>query len=274
MEVTRPALSLDGVEFGYPGGPLVLRGVSLQIDPGQGVALFGPNGAGKTTLTRLAMALLHPARGTVITAGMDTEGRRPEEFASRAGYLFQHPEAQLFARNVRNELAFGPRQLGWTPDRVAERVGELLDQLGLAHVALEHPYDLSTPLRRMVALGTALAASPALLLLDEPTAGLDRASRRVVCRVVDAFRHAGGAVLAVTHDMEFAADTLERGIILVNGGIAADERIPDALAIGRTIGLAPPGPVEVIVNIGLTVPDWRRETLARALSGHCLTTGH
>ena len=113
MDAMTP-LVLESVRFGYGIEP-VLEGVSLRVAAGEGVALLGVNGAGKTTLTRLAMALRHPSAGRVLTAGRDTAGRQPEDLADVAGYLFQHPEAQLFARTVHAEVAFGPERLGWHP---------------------------------------------------------------------------------------------------------------------------------------------------------------
>ncbi len=215
------ALRMDQVRFAYGSAP-VLDGVSLQVGAGEGVAILGANGAGKTTLSRLAMALLHPGAGRVVTAGYDTAGRRPEDLAVAAGYLFQNPEAQLFARTVRAEVAFGPERLGWSPARRREAVDGVLGELGLASVADHHPYDLPQPTRRLVALAAALVVTPKLLILDEPTAGLDRSARARVAEVVAARRAAGTAVLAVTHDLGFAAAVLDRAIVLGEGRVAHD----------------------------------------------------
>jgi energy-coupling factor transporter ATP-binding protein EcfA2 len=222
------ALALDGVRFGYGARP-VLDGVSLRIGAGEGVALLGANGAGKTTLTRLAMGLRHPDQGRVTTAGRDTASRHPEDLADVAGYLFQHPESQLFARSVRAEVAFGPQQLGWEAGRVAEAVDRVLAELGLEALAGVHPYDLPTPTRRLVALAAALVCGPQLLILDEPTAGLDGGSRRRVSDVILARRAQGTAVLAVTHDLGFAAGTLDRALVLDGGHLAYDGPLPGLL---------------------------------------------
>jgi energy-coupling factor transport system ATP-binding protein len=193
------------------------------------VALLGANGAGKTTLTRLAMALRHPDAGRVVTAGRDTAGRRPEDLADVAGYLFQNPEAQLFARTVRAEVGFGPERLGWKADQVRAAVDHVLGELGLEPLAARHPYDLPDPTRRLVALAATLVANPQLLILDEPTAGLDRAARARVADVVRGRRAAGVAVLAVTHDLGFAAEVLDRAIVLEGTRVSRDLPLPALL---------------------------------------------
>ncbi len=258
-------LVFDGVRFAYARDP-VLDGVSLQIAEGEGVALLGANGAGKTTLTRLAMALLHPAAGRVITAGRDTAGRRPEDLAESVGYLFQHPEAQLFARSVRAEVAFGPERLGWSPARIDVAVDSILDELGLSDRADHHPYDLPQPTRRLVALAAALVADPRLLILDEPTAGLDRAARGRVAGVVLARRAAGTAVLAVTHDLAFAAGVLDRAVVLEGKRMALDLPIPELL--GSHADFPAPPLMELARRLGLGGVRPAIESLAPLLTSH------
>jgi len=241
-------LMMEQVGFAY-GTHSVLEGVSLQVNAGEGVALLGANGAGKTTLTRLAMALLHPDAGRVITIGRPTTGRQPEDFAGTVGYLFQHPEAQLFARTVHAEVAFGPERLGWSAERIRTAVDAMLEELGLSAFAAHHPYDLPQPTRRLVALAAALIAGPQLLILDEPTAGLDRAARARVAEMVLARRTAGTAILAVTHDMDFAAAALDRGVVLMAKGVARDVPLPDLL--GRHPDFPAPPLLELARRLGL-----------------------
>lgn len=242
-------LVLEGVRFGYGAGP-VLDGVSLRLEVGEGVALLGANGAGKTTLTRLAMALRHPQAGRVSTCGRDTTGRKPEDLADVVGYLFQHPEAQLFAQTVRREVAFGPERLGWDAARLAIAVEAALDELGLGPHADTHPYDLPAPTRRLVALAAALVASPRLLILDEPTAGLDRASRARVAGALMVRRRAGTAVLAVTHDFSFAAEVLDWAVVLDGGRVTHNTALTDVL--GRHPGFPAPPLLELARHLGIT----------------------
>lgn len=258
-------LVLEGVRFGYGAGP-VLDGVSLRLEAGEGVALLGANGAGKTTLTRLAMALRHPQQGRVTTCGQGTAGRKPEDLADVAGYLFQHPEAQLFAQTVRAEVAFGPEQLGWSADRIARATAAVLEELGLAPHAEQHPYDLPAPTRRLVALAAALVAAPTLLILDEPTAGLDRSSRARVAAAVTARRRAGAAVLAVTHDFGFAAAVLDRGIVLGGGRVAYDTGLTELL--GRHPDFPAPPLLELARRLGVEGVRASIDALAPLLTSH------
>jgi energy-coupling factor transport system ATP-binding protein len=258
-------LVMEQVGFAY-GTHSVLERVSLQVNAGEGVALLGANGAGKTTLTRLAMALLHPNAGRVITVGRDTTGHQPEDLAGAVGYLFQHPEAQLFARTVHAEVAFGPERLGWSAAHVHTAVETMLEELGLAALAAHHPYDLPQPTRRLVALAAALIAGPQLLLLDEPTAGLDRAARARVAEIVLARRTAGTAILTVTHDMDFAAAVLDRGIVLMDRGVAQDVPLPELL--GRHPDFPAPPLLELARRLGLDGVRPTAAELAPLLTSH------
>jgi len=264
--VALAALRLEGAGFRYPRAAEVALGpVDLAVAAGEAVGLFGANGAGKSTLARLAMALLHPTEGRVVTVGDDTRGRGPEDFADRVGFLFQHPEAQLFATTVEAELAFGPRQLGWDAARTRERAGAVLEALALAPHAGTHPYDLPAPMRRLVALGTALMAEPALLILDEPTAGLDRASRRLVERVVRDVVARGAAVLAITHDGDFAVEALGRGVVLAEGRVADDGPV-DAVLRRHAGGDLPAAPhAGLVARLGLRPASLRLADVAAAV---------
>ncbi len=261
------ALSFDHVAFDYEGPP-VLREVSFEIAKGQGVALFGPNGAGKTTLTRLAMGLLGPRGGRVTTVGRTTAGLAPEDLADVAGYLFQQPEAQLVERTVKSEIAFGPTCLGWEPERIAEATVEVLGELDLQADAETHPYDLPLPRRRLVALASTVVSEPRLLLLDEPTAGLDRQSRQLVMQVIRRRLDQGVAVLAVTHDTGFAIECLERALVLGAVTIEADDATINVLSADDPNLPLPPA-TRLARALHFPPEVYRTEDVARALAERC-----
>ncbi|MEO8226577.1 MAG: ABC transporter ATP-binding protein [Gemmatimonadota bacterium] len=268
-----PPLLLAGVSVVYAGAPTpALRDVTLNVAPGEGVALLGPNGAGKTTLLRTAMALLRPTSGVVAVMGRDTRRLAPEDLADVAGYLFQYPEAQLFERTVREEIAFGPRQLGWAPDRIRDATATVLEELALTPTIDTHPYDLPAPRRRLVALAATLVSAPRLLLLDEPTTALDRAARELVARVVTRRRAAGVAVVAVTHDAGFATEALDRALVLEAGAIAADAPLEAVLGTSAGIPALPPH-AELARALHLPVRSLRLDDVARALSERCRAGG-
>jgi energy-coupling factor transport system ATP-binding protein len=259
------ALRLEEVWFGYDDTP-VLKGVSLEIAGGEAVALLGRNGVGKTTLTKLVVALLQPRSGVVRAGGRLTEGKAPEDVARLVAYVFQHPDQQLFARTVWSEVAFGPKQQGLSPDEARGIVGAALERVGLEAHAEVHPHDLPAAQRKLVTLAAAIAQRPRVLVLDEPTQGLDHAGVDRVTDVIGGLTEDDVAVLAVTHDLAFAAEALERSIVLEDGRVAydgasrellLDERkarelgleVPPAAALGAALGL-PGGPMNAGEVVG------------------------
>jgi len=272
MALTR-ALAFDGVAFSY-GNVAALSDVSFEVGAGEGVALLGRNGAGKSTVVRLVTGLARPDEGTVWIGDWDTAGHTPEQLAWRVGSLFQHADQQLFARTLREDVSFGPRALGFPAREVQRRTDEALDALDLHASAAQHPYDLSPALRKLAALAGALALEPGLLVLDEPTAGLDRAGRARVAEAVREHAGRGAAVLVVTHDLGFAAETLQRGIVLDRGRLACDEPLDRLLTSAerlKPLGLVPPPVAALSVALDLPGRPVRERdaahTLARVAGG-------
>ena len=261
------ALVFDQVGFAYDG-PEVLADLSFEVPAGSGIALFGPNGAGKTTVTRLAMGLLSPLAGTVRTAGRNTAGLGPEDLADVAGYLFQDPASQLVERSVTSEVAFGPRCLGWDASRTEDAGAAVLAELDLQGEAATHPYDLPLPQRRLVALASAVVGGPALLLLDEPTAGLDRRSRHLVIELVRRRIAQGVAVLAVTHDPGFAVECLDHAMVLERGAIQTTGPVQEVLLDGGS-GLPVPPTMRLAQALQLTPDIVRGADVTRALAERC-----
>ncbi len=264
--MTTTHLEFSSVSFHYRNRPPVLDDVTFQVAAGEAVGLFGPNGAGKTTLTRLAMALLHPTSGTVTTLGTGTMDRHPEDLAGRVGYLFQHPEAQLFARTVEAEIAFGLEQMGVGREETRDRTAEVLERVGLLGARLENPWDLPAPHRRLVAFATALVSRPSLLILDEPTAGLDLRSRELVHRLLREHLGSGGSVFAVTHDPVFAAEVLDRGVVLGGARIIHDLSVSTLLAHPIAPGIPQHPLADIVVSLDLGDTEWRRDRLAHLLA--------
>jgi cobalt transport protein ATP-binding subunit len=223
QEGSEVALQVDDLWFWYgPEDPAVLRGVDLCVPRGQLVALVGANGSGKTTLIKHLNGLLHPGRGRVWVNGQDTADRSVGELAQQVGYLFQHPEQQIFSATVRQEVAFGPRNLGLSSAEVEARVQGILARFDLAAVAEQPPAILSYGLRRRVTLASLAAMEPPVLVLDEPTVGLDAASLREMSEWLAELQARGRTILLVTHDMVLAAEHADRVIVLHEGQILAD----------------------------------------------------
>ncbi len=263
------ALRLEEVWFGYDDTP-VLRGVSLEIAGGEAVALLGRNGVGKTTLTKLIVALLEPRSGVVRVGGRITEGKAPEDVARLVAYVFQHPEQQLFARTVWSEVAFGPHQQGLGDDEKRGVVGDALQRVGLDAYAEVHPCDLPAAQRKLVTLAAAIAQRPRVLVLDEPTQGLDRGGVDRVAAIIAGLIKDGVAVLAVTHDLAFVAEALERAIVLEEGRVAYDGPSRDLVldaARARELGLEVPPAAALSVALELPGRPVRVGEVVEALRG-------
>jgi energy-coupling factor transport system ATP-binding protein len=230
-----------GLVHRYPGGVEAVRGVDLRIELGEAVAIIGQNGSGKTTLVKHLDGLLRPAAGTVLIGGRDIAGDAVSEIARTVGFVFQNPDDQLFQRSVEREVTFGPANLGLEPRLAAELVERALAQTGLVDVRATNPYDLGLSIRKLVALASVLAMEPAVLVLDEPTTGQDGPGIERVGGIVDAYRGAGRTVVAITHDMEFAAAHFGRILVMRDGRIAADGPPSEVFAPGRSALLASTG---------------------------------
>jgi energy-coupling factor transport system ATP-binding protein len=211
-------ISLDRVRFAYPGGAEVYPepGLTLALENGV-TALVGENGAGKTTLTKLLNGLLKPDSGKVVVAGQDVSTRSVARMARSVGYAFQNPDDQLFERTVRAEVSFGPRVLGRSPEETERAVGRAIERCGLAGNEAVHPHDLGLAERKWVAIASALAVDPPVVVLDEPTLGQDTASRRRLRGLVTELAAEGRLILIVTHDMDFVGEACPRTVVLTHG---------------------------------------------------------
>ncbi len=212
---------LREASYRYPGGAVAVDGVTLDVGPGSVVGIAGANGAGKSTLARLLNGLLRPVSGTVTVDGLDTRQHEVHELARTVGLVFQHPRAQLFARTVTEELAFGPRNLGLPDPEVRERVARVTARLGLGDVLALSPFELPAPRRRLVALASVLAMEPRVLVLDEPTTGQDHRVTAVVAGIVGDLRADGVAVICISHDMRLLAAVSDRIVVMGAGRIVA-----------------------------------------------------
>jgi len=229
---TSPALLVEGLAYAYPDGHQALYGVNLSVGRGERVALLGPNGAGKTTLVLHLNGILsgrHGAAGAgrVIVGGLPVEPDHLQEIRRRVGLVFQDPDDQLFMPTLRDDVAFGPANLGIRGLELAGRVDHALDLVGLRDLADRPPHHLSYGQRRRAAIATVLAMEPQILVLDEPTSNLDPAARR---ELVELLQRLDVTILTVTHDLPFALETCERSVILADGQIVADGATRDLLA--------------------------------------------
>jgi energy-coupling factor transporter ATP-binding protein EcfA2 len=220
--LTDAALEVTDLWFWYQEETPVLRGIDLLVPRGQFLALVGANGSGKTTLVKHFNGLLRARRGEVRVAGRPTGPLSVGELASQVGFLFQHPEQQIFAASVYREVAFGPRNLGLSPEQVDARVEAALARFGLAALASRAPAILGYGTRRRVTLASLAAMDPPLVVLDEPTVGLDAPGFRETFEWIEELHATGRTIVLVSHDMSLVANHAERVVVLHEGQILAD----------------------------------------------------
>ena len=217
-----PFCRVSGVSYSYTPRRAALDDVSFQVLEGETCAVVGQTGSGKSTLLRLLCGLEAPDAGSVEVAGASTATKRGRRDVRRAvGYVMQHPERQLFAQTVESDVAFGPRNMGLPADEVARRVDHALDLVGLSAKKGLSPFELSGGQKRLAAIAGVLAMQPKLLVLDEPTAGLDPRGRAGLRRLLAELRSHGVTIVQVTHSMEDAARA-DRVVVLDQSRVIAD----------------------------------------------------
>jgi cobalt/nickel transport system ATP-binding protein len=227
--MSTPVLDLRQVAYAYPGGHQALYGVDLHVHPGERVALLGPNGAGKTTLVLHLNGILTPGHGSVRVSGLPVTPENLLEVRRRVGIVFQDPDDQLFMPTVRDDVAFGPANLGLRGAELDARVSEALAAVEVGDLADRAPHHLSFGQRRRVAIATVLAMRPEILVLDEPSSNLDPASRR---ELADILRSLDVTILMVTHDLPYAVELCDRSVVLSEGTIVRDGPTREVLADG------------------------------------------
>jgi len=257
-----PLIDVCGLGHRYPGGHPALAEVSLAIRPGEFLALVGRNGSGKTTLAKHLNGLLVPSEGAVRLEGHDVRGLALEELAQRVGYVFQDPDHQLFAATVEEEVAFGPRNLGLDPAEVEVRVAEALAAVGLVERDAD-PFLLDKGVRQRLAVAAVLALRPDVLVLDEPTTGLDFVEQQKMMALLRARHAAGQTIVIITHTPWVIAEYAERVVLLAGGRLrydgpprqffaddellaAAAFRAPDVTRLGRLLGCTPLSVAELV----------------------------
>ncbi|MBL7162019.1 MAG: ABC transporter ATP-binding protein [Anaerolineales bacterium] len=211
-------LAVENLSFSYPDGHAALHNVSLHIEAGEKVALVGPNGAGKSTLM-LHLNGIFLGDGQIQIAGMQMDKASLPLIRAKVGMVFQNPDDQLFSPTVFEDVAFGPLHMGLPEAEVHARVERALEQVGMQIYAQRLSHHLSMGEKKRIAIATVLAMNPEILVLDEPSAGLDPRARR---SLIELLRQMPMTMLASTHDMRLVQELLPRTVIMDQGHIVAD----------------------------------------------------
>lgn len=247
-------LNLKEINYSYNKKDKVLDSITLDIHEGEIIAIAGRNGSGKTTLTRIIMGIMNADSGFLQLGGKDITKAIPADMAKHIGYVFQNPDRQLFASSVFEEVAYAPKQLGFSEKEITTSVKQALEVTGL--IGLEHnsPQMLSRGLKQRLSIASALAAKPKILILDEPTTGQDCRERTILLRLMRKFNLEGMTIILVTHDMDIIAEhahkvvVLEKGVLKFNGTplelfsnedltVGLGLELPEAVHIGKEYNL-------------------------------------
>ncbi len=219
-------LNIQDLHFSYPDGRKALSGVTLFINPGEKTALVGPNGSGKSTLLLHLNGILR-GEGEVHVCGKELTDDSLRQIRASVGLVFQDPDDQLFSQSVYEDVAFGPLYMDLPNEEVAQRVRQALDAVGMAGSEARVPHHLSEGEKKRIAIATVLSMDPEVLVLDEPTAGLDPRGRR---ELIQLLRGLPQTMLVATHDMRMVAELFERTVIIDEGQVVADGLTAQILA--------------------------------------------
>lgn len=253
-EPRQPVVRIEDLVFQYGDAQPAVDGVSLEIKAGEFVALVGQNGCGKTTLAKHLNGLHAPTEGEVRVLGRSTTEWTLPELGRRVGYVFQNPDHQIFANTVRDEVAFGARNYGFSEEETGEKVDAALAETGLSGRDLEDPFNLTRGERQQLAVASVLATDPEVLVLDEPTTGLDYHGQVAILNLVRRLNESGRTVVMITHSMWVVAEYADRCIIMSGGRVVQDADVrtcfsnpelleslyleaPEAVRLGYEFGL-------------------------------------
>ena len=246
-----------------------ISGISLTIEDGEQVAIVGQNGAGKTTLVRHFNGLLQPTSGLVLIGGWDTKKQAIAKLASRVGYVFQNPDEQLFSKDVLTEVSFGPRNLGYSKEKIDDLVKRALLLTDLSDKTETNPYDLSPTWRKLVALASIIAMDTPIVIFDEPTTGQDAANVARIANVIAELKREGKTVITITHDIDFCAENFDRVIALSKGKILLDGPAREILGQEEILAqtyVDPPQLTRLGKRLGLKETVRNQEEFLRAIS--------
>jgi energy-coupling factor transport system ATP-binding protein len=262
-------IRVEDVWFRYEGADYwALKGVSLTIKKGELLAIIGQNGGGKTTLAKNLNGLLKPTKGRVLVDGLDTKTAPTHEIVKRVGYVFQNPSHQIFESTVWKEVAYGPTNLGLSPEEIKQRVEWALSEVGLQGYEQYNPYDLDYGKMKLLTVASVLAMKPQVLILDEPTTGQDHAGRRLLSSLSKKLNREGFTVVIITHDMRFVAETVNRVVLVSNGEILMDgstREVLNAFDVLKKAAIKPPQIVQLASELRKKGIDINALTIEEAL---------
>ncbi|MGQ9478422.1 MAG: energy-coupling factor ABC transporter ATP-binding protein [Thermoproteota archaeon] len=222
---------VENLFFRYPESQnYVLKNINLRIGSGESIAILGENGAGKTTLAKNLNGLIKPTEGSVKIDGVDTRDLSVAKIAKKIGFVNHNPDHQFFAETVEEEVAFALRNFGFTKEEIEKMVLETLKLFGLEEYRFRNPFQLSGGEKKRLAIASIMAWHPDILIIDEPTIGMDYAQKINIRRIINSLLSEKRSIIVITHDIDFAANICERAVILSKGEIIGDGRLKEVFS--------------------------------------------
>ncbi|ADY57354.1 Phosphonate-transporting ATPase [Syntrophobotulus glycolicus DSM 8271] len=264
-------INVEGLDFTVADGKKILNKISFKIESGEFIALVGHNGAGKSSLIQHLNGLLKPERGKVSVTGLDPAVTRTSMMAKHIGFLFQNPDHQIFNITVIQEIMAGPKNSGLSPAEAEKKAKSVARTVGLSDKLEENPFALSRGDRQRLAFASVLAMNPEIMILDEPTTGLDFSESREIMEIIDRCNRQGTTIIMITHDMNMVLKYARRVLVLKAGSILADGPVHSVLRNGEILeeaGLLSPGIFQLahfLKERGLDIQGWSVEELFEAM---------
>lgn len=247
-------LQCEHLQHVYPNGVQALEDISLSIGKGEYIAFVGQNGSGKTTLVKHFNGLLKPTQGKVNVFGEDTRDKKVSYLSRKVGYVFQNPDDMLFCSSVEEEVAYGPRVLGFAPTEIDLKVQSILKELDLESQREIHPFALSLGDRQRLAVACALSLDPEVFIFDEPTTGQDYFGGKSIMNLIDQLHKKGKTIIIISHDMPLVAEHARRVVVMNQGQVALDgspEKVFSHTARLRELSLRSPQVTLLAQELGL-----------------------
>lgn len=254
--MSEPIIQVEHLYFRYPTREqFALVDVNLTIRRGEFVAIIGQNGSGKTTLIKHLNGLLKPTQGKVVVDGHDTRDLPTSELAKFVGFVFQNPDHQIFAETVRDEISFGPRNLGFSAERIQSATQRVLAEMDLSGCEEEMPFQLSRGQRQRLAVASVLAMEPSILIIDEPTTGQDWKESITLMNLVLELNNKGHTCILTTHNMNLVSLFARRVIVMRSGRVFMDGPTQEIFSQTTDLEKASIKPPDVYILARALLPD-------------------
>jgi energy-coupling factor transport system ATP-binding protein len=216
-------LRTENLAHTYSTGVTALKEVSVDFYQNDVVSIVGQNGSGKTTLVRHFNGLLRPSSGKVYAEGEDVSSKSVSVMSRKVGYVFQNPNHQIFCTSVIEELEVAPKNYGFTPEQTKENIDRVVELMKLGPILKTHPLTLDYTTKKIVTIASVLVYNPPVLILDEPTGGLDQAGREMLSKIIQLTHDAGHTMIIISHDMDYVAENSRRVIVMAGGQIILND---------------------------------------------------